>query len=231
MESRLHITPSHRRGTAAILTALFLVMSVTQLAADTYRWKDKNGEIHYGAALPPEYADQPYDIINSQGIVIEHVEDPTAAIIEPEKEKPKKKERGPLISEEERRIQSDRLLVIQYSSEEDIQNQLELELAQVGYDRKLMTQSFESTSATLRSQVSQAADKQRAGQAITAEQQVEIDKLYARLDQDKKQLAANKVREEKIRSRYAEDLERYRFLTSEPEEDGQEEGQEPVDKG
>jgi len=227
MESRLHITPSHRRGTAAILTALALFMSATPLAADTYRWKDKNGEIHYGESVPPEYADQPYDVINSQGIVIEHVEDPTEQVVAAEEEKPEKKERAPLISEEERRIQSDRLLVIRYSSEDDIQKQLELELAQVGYDRKVMSQSFESTSSALRSQISQAADKQRAGQPITAEQQAEIDQLYARLDQDKKQLAANKVREEKIRTRYADDLERYRFLTSESEQDGQE----PGDKG
>jgi len=224
MESRLHIKPSHRRGTAAILTTLVLVMSATPLAADTYRWKDKNGEIHYGEAVPPEYADQPYDVINSQGIVIKHVEDPTEQVVAPEEEEPGKKERAPLISEEERRIQSDRLLVIRYASEDDIQKQLELELAQVGYDRKVMSQSFESTSAAIRSQVSQAADKQRAGQPITAEQQAEIDKLYARLEQDKKQLAANRVREEKIRARYTEDLERYRFLTSESEEKGQDQG-------
>ena len=227
MESRLHLTPSHRRRTVAIIATLVLFVLATPLVADTYRWKDKNGEIHYGESVPPEYADQPYDVINKQGIVIEHVEDPTERIEAPEETIAEKKERAPLISEEERRIQSDRLLVIRYSSEEDIQNQLELELAQVGYDRKVMVQSVESTSAAIRSQVSQAADKQRAGQPITAEQQAEIDQLYARLEQDKKQLAANKAREEKIRARYAEDLERYRFLTSESEEDGQE----PVDNG
>jgi len=227
MESRPRTTQVNRRRTAAILTTLILVLSLPPLAADTYRWKDKNGEIHYGESVPPEYADQPYDVINNQGIVIEHVEDPTVKAAAPVQEKPEKEERAPLISEEERRIQSDRLLVIRYSSEDDIQKQLELELAQVGYDKKVVTQSYESTTAALRSQVSQAADRQRAGQAVTAEQQAEIDQLYARLDQDKKQLAANKVREEKIRTRYANDLERYRFLTSENEG----ELQEPGDKG
>jgi hypothetical protein len=227
MESRLNIIPSHRRRIAAILVTLVLFVLATPLAADTYRWKDKNGEIHYGESVPPEYADQPYDVINKQGIVIKHIEDPTEQIKAPEETKAEKKERAPLISEEERRIQSDRLLVIRYSSEDDIQNQLELELAQVGYDRKVMSQSVESTSAAIRSQVSQAADKQRAGQPITAEQQAEIDQLYSRLEQDRKQLAANKAREEKIRARYAEDLERYRFLTSESEEDGKE----PADNG
>lgn len=218
--------PLFRRRTAAILATLVLFLLAAPLAADTYRWKDKNGEIHYGESVPPEYADQPYDVINSQGIVIRHVED-TTTVEATEEQEPEKKERAPLISEEERRIQSDRLLVIRYSSEDEIQKQLELELAQVGYDAKVINQSFESTSAAIRSQISQAADQQRAGQKISAEQQDEIDQLYARRAQDRKQLAANKAREEKIRARYAADLERYRFLTSESEEDAQE----PADKG
>jgi len=227
MESRPHSKPFFHRKAAAILATVVLLLLAAPLAADTYRWKDKNGEIHYGESVPPEYADQPYDVINSQGIVIEHVDDPTAAVAGPEEEKPKKKERAPLISEEERRVQSDRLLVIRYDSEEEIQKQLELELAQVGYDVKVINQSLDSTTEAIRNQISQAADKQRAGQKITAEQQHEIDQLYARRSQDKKQLAANKAREEKIRARYAADLERYRFLTSESGEDDQE----PDDKG
>jgi len=219
--------PLFRRRTAAILTTLLLVVSAAPLCADTYRWKDKNGEIHYGESVPPEYADQPYDVINKQGIVIKHVDDPTAVVETEEEKKPEKKEREPLISEEERQIQSDRLLVIRYSSEDDIQKQLELELAQVGYDKKVIRQSLESTSAAIRSQIGQAADQQRAGQAVTAAQQSEIDKLYARLAQDKTQLTANEQREDRIRARYAADLERYRFLTSESEENEQQ----PADKG
>lgn len=207
--------------------ASFLVLSVTPLAADTYRWKDKNGKIHYGEAVPAEYADQPYDVLNKHGIVIRHVENTPGQVADPVEDKPEKKEREPLISEEERQIQSDRLLVIRYSSEEDIQQQLELELAQTGYDAKVLRQSFESTDAAIRGQISQAADQQRAGQKVTAEQQAEIDQLYARRAQDKKQLTANREREERIRARYAADLERYRFLTSENEE----ESPEPADKG
>jgi len=227
MESSLNIKPLSRAGTAAILVAVVLSLSMTPLAADTYRWKDKNGEIHYGEAVPAEYADQPYDVLNKQGIVIRHVEDTSEAVdIEAEKT-PQKKERAPLISEEERQIQSDRLLVIRYSSEADIQQALELELSQVGYDSKVINQSYESTGVAIRNQISQAADQQRAGQKITAEQQKEIDQLYARRSQDAKKKVAMKDREERIRARYAADLERYRYLTSE----GAEDDQEPTDKG
>ena len=58
----------------AMLIAVILSLSVTSLAAETYRWKDKDGKTHYGAMVPAEYADQPYDVLNNSGQVIEHIE-------------------------------------------------------------------------------------------------------------------------------------------------------------
>jgi len=213
-------------GFATLLAAALLSLSVSPLVADTYRWKDKNGEIHYGAAVPAEYANQPYDILNDSGMVIEHVEDTTVTVEAMAEKKATKKEREPLISEEERQVQSDRLLVIRYSSEEEIVKALELEIAQLGYDNKVIKQSSESTAIAIRSQISQAADQQRAGQQISAEQEKEISQLYARYAQDEKRKAAMSDREEKIRARYQAELERYRYLTSDSEED-----QEPTDQG
>ncbi|MGA9573008.1 MAG: DUF4124 domain-containing protein [Lysobacterales bacterium] len=227
MESKPHITLFSRLLSVAILAAIILVVSVSPLAADTYRWKDKNGEIHYGESVPAEYADQPYDILNNSGMVIEHVEDTSAAVEISVEKKPKKKERGPLISEEERLIQSDRLLVVRYASEEEISKALDLEIAQLGYDSKVVNQSYESTDTAIRSQISQAANQQRAGQKISDDQQKVIDQLYARRAQDERKRASLQKREKQIRARYESDLERYRFLTSGNEEDDQE----PTDKG
>ncbi len=227
MESSLNIKPSTLAGTAALLAAVVLLLSVTPLAAETYRWKDKDGKTHYGEAVPAEYADQPYDVLNNQGIVIRHVEDTTASVDAMSEEEPEKKEREPLISAEERQVQTDRLLVIRYSSEEEIIKALDLELAQLGYDTKVIQQSLESTDVAIRSQISQAADQQRAGQQISAEQQQEIEQLYARRASDEKQQNAMQARKERIRARYTAELERYRFLSSGSEEDQQE----PGDKG
>jgi len=217
MESSRHIT--------AILIAGIFSLSVTSLAADTYRWKDKDGKTHYGAAVPAEYADQPYDVLNNAGIVIDHVED-TSVPIEVRVEQ-KIQERAPLISEEERARQSDRLLVVQYRSEEEILQALELEIAQLGYDTRIINQSYRSTNAAFREQIRQAADQQRANQPIGPGQQKSIDKLYTRRASDEKKQAVMARREERIRNRYQADLERYRFLTSEVEANSEE----PQDQG
>jgi hypothetical protein len=226
MESRLKITPVTGHKFPAMLIAVIISLSATSLVAETYRWKDKDGKVHYGAAVPAEYADQPYDILNNAGQVIERVEDTTIPL-EVRAEKKIKKEREPLISEETRRLQSDKLLVIRYSSEEDILKAQELELAQLGYDNKVINQSYQSTTASIRGEISQAADQQRAGQQVNAETQKKIDQLYIRQAQDKQKRDVMARREARIRARYQAELERYRYLTSEDED----KDQAPTDQG
>jgi len=201
----------------AVLIAGILALLAASVSAESYRWKDKDGKIHYGAAVPAEYRDHPYDILDNSGRVIEHVED-TSVPLEVIAEKKIAKKREPLISDEQRRLQSDRLLVIRYSSEEEINNALELELAQLGYDTKVINQSYDSTTTAIRNQVSQAADQQRAGMPISAEQQKEIDQLYARLSRDIRKRAAMTKRENRIRARFEAELDRYIYLTSDDEE-------------
>jgi hypothetical protein len=109
-------------------------------------------------------------------------------------------------------------LLVQYSSEEEINQALELEIAQLSYDSNIINQSFESASTALMNQIKVAANKQRAHQKVSADQQKDIDKLYARRDQDSKRQQAIKSRENRIRERFQTNLERYQILTSDPEE-------------
>jgi len=195
-----------------LLTTGALCFSVTSASADSYRWKDKDGKTHYGAAVPAEYAEQPYDVLNSQGVVIEHVEDtsiPIDVLAEQEIQG-----RQPLISDEERLRQSDRLLVVQYRSEDEITDALELQLAQLGYDFRLINQSYASANTAIRDQVAQAADQQRANLPISEDQQKGIDGLYARRMRDERKLESLAKREKAIRDRFQTYLDRYRFLTN-----------------
>jgi hypothetical protein len=211
-----------------ILIAGILCLSVGTLQAESYRWKDKEGKVHYGAAVPAEYAEQPYDILNSQGIVIEHVEDTSIPIEVIAEERVKK--RQPLISDEERERQSDRLLVVQYRSEEDITNALELQIAQLGYDLRLIKQSYDSANTAINDQIAQAADRQRANLPISEDQHQGIENLYTRRARDEKKLASLSRRENAIRDRFQGYLDRYRFLTSE-NNDEQETQDEQTDTG
>ena len=212
---------AYRHGLTTIFLGGALCLLAASLAAETYRWKDKDGKIHYGAAVPAEYADQPYDVLNDAGMVIDRVEDTSVPMDIREEVKKMVKERAPLISQEERERAYDRLLVIQYRSEDEIKQALEFELAQLGYDKTIIEQSYTSTSTAIRDQIRQAADRQRANQPVPAEQQQAIDRLYARLASDKEKQLAMTRREDQIRQRFQKHLERYRFLTSKDQQESE----------
>ena len=124
------IMESNFRTTPWVIASILITaasLAVTSASAETYRWKDENGKVYYGAVVPAKYANQPYDVLNDAGLVIEHVENATIPLeVKVEEEITGKK---PLISDEERQIQTDRLLLVQYKSEEEIQTALELEIA------------------------------------------------------------------------------------------------------
>ena len=158
--------PLQLKNPATIIVLMFVALTVVPAAADTYRWKDKDGNTHYGRIVPPEYAHLPYDVLNDAGIVIDHVDDPTqsadAHAMELAEEVEEKK-RAPLISEKERQLEADRLLVVQYDSEEEILDLLDKELAHQETDKTIIRHSFTSTNTAIREQIGLAADQQRAG--------------------------------------------------------------------
>lgn len=195
------------------LFVLALLLAATSVAAETYRWKDKDGNVHYGESVPAEYAHQPYDIINDAGVVIDRVEDTTVPLEVRQEQEQKARERAPLISLQERERQYDRLLVIQYRSEAEIIEARDNELAQLGYDRTIIEQTRVSTTNAIREQIREAADRQRANLPISEQQQSNIASLYARLDTDAEKSDALDRREAQIRERFDKALERYRYLT------------------
>ncbi len=60
----------------AVVTLIALIWTLPTRAEDdtrVYRWKDKNGESHYGDRVPPEYAGNAHTVLNEQGVAIETV--------------------------------------------------------------------------------------------------------------------------------------------------------------
>ena len=38
-----------------------------------YKWTDKDGNVHYSDSIPPEYAEQPKEVLNDQGVAVEEL--------------------------------------------------------------------------------------------------------------------------------------------------------------
>lgn len=61
--------------TPAIVVFLILPLAAAGAQeAKYYKWVDKDGNVHYGDSIPPEYAEQPKQVVNDQGVTVEHLE-------------------------------------------------------------------------------------------------------------------------------------------------------------
>jgi len=203
------------------LSFLVGLLLSTAAAAETYRWKDKLGELHFGSVVPTEYADQPYDVINEYGLVIGRVE---PGSLSPEARAAAARQK--VLNAKalaDRQAQSDRLLLIKYPTEDALLLALKLELDQVGYDQMLISQSFENTNVAIIDKVRLAADQQRAGMKVSDAQIADFTKLYRNLTIDRQKLSTTSGRRGEVRAQFAAELLRYRGLVEKYNNPGGEE--------
>ena len=213
---RLHIT-------FVLFAGVFLATNAS--AAEVYRWVDENGEVHYSESLPPNFQDQGHDVLNERGIVTD--EDlsltPPPPVEVPDEEQLQELPRDSsgmqrpkaLYSEAELQRRMDNFLMLRYGSEQEITDAMNVEIKQLDYDRRLLTTTRESIEEAYRGQISQAANRQRAGQQVAENTAIEINRLQARLAENKRSLDSMEIREVDIRAEFGKQLERYRFLEEE----------------
>ena len=213
---RLHIT-------FVLFAGVFLATNAS--AAEVYRWVDENGEVHYSESLPPNFQDQGHDVLNERGIVTD--EDlsltPPPPVEVPDEEQLQELPRDSsgmqrpkaLYSEAELQRRMDNFLMLRYGSEQEITDAMNVEIKQLDYDRRLLTTTRESIEEAYRGQISQAANRQRAGQQVAENTAIEINRLQARLAENSRSLDSMEIREVDIRAEFGKQMERYRFLEEE----------------
>jgi hypothetical protein len=73
-DTRLKTIASILCAGALLASACFAAGTGSSTGRTLYKWVDAQGVTHYGDQVPPEYAGQEQQIINSQGVVINRVE-------------------------------------------------------------------------------------------------------------------------------------------------------------
>lgn len=200
-------------STAALALALFSAIGVS--AEVVYRWTDDDGKVHYTPTLPPEAANRPYDILSTDGRLLERVTDPgkeQQQAIERAQSKQKKKKPKPLYSEEEKQAISDRLLLLKYHSEQEILDAMQLEIDHLKYDERLLKAGHDSAMTSLGYQIRSAANLQRAGNPVPENKLREIQQLQSRILANRQSNSELNQRKEQIRAAFNADLKRYREL-------------------
>lgn len=201
---------------------LLWVLLAGAAAAEVYRWVDENGEVHYSESLPPDHQDKGHDVLSRDGMVVDENQKLTPA---PPSEKPNQEKLGelprdasglprpkPLHSEAELQHHMDNFLMLRYESEQEILDAMNVEIMQLGYDRRLLEGSRASLEEAYRGQIRVAAERQRAGMEVEPATVKEINSLRNSLARNAKSLEGLQQRENDIHAKFDTQLERYRHL-------------------
>ncbi len=196
-----------------ILTiAVTMLLTTSAMAQTVYRWVDDRGEIHYGHAVPPEYAQRGFDRMGPDGQVRERI----APALTPE-ERAARDVRMALDAERqaEQRSQDtrDRLLLASYSSEEDISNALNVQLTALNSQRGAIRASLRQASSRFENLVGRAAQLTREGQIVPSALNDSIDETRQDMRRLREALADIDEREAIIRQRFGDELVRFIQLT------------------
>ena len=177
-----------------------------------YRWVDKNGQVHYGDSVPPEYAEQDRDILNKQGVPIGREE----GLITPEEAAAmaaaEKAER-----DEKKRKLRDRVLLQTYQSVKELEVLRDTRLELVDAQLTIQEQSLANLRAQ-RAQIERMAARYAPindkADALPLPEELALDLERSANDIDTQQANLVKRREEResIRLNFEADIARYKEL-------------------
>ena len=193
-----------------------------------YRWVDQNGEVHFSETPPPDIQNDTIDLREKKGGGWQkdrNLEPPTPP--SPPKSKSKAqdtnelprdksglKRPAPRYTPAQLRAQQDALLLLQYDSDKEILDAMNVEIKQLDYDRRVLNTSRKSLAEAYRGNIREAAERQRAGVKVDKKLISQISQLKQRLVDNQASLNGLKVRAKSIREKFGAELDRYRKLVA-----------------
>jgi len=199
-------------GAAALLAAAaYAAPSSSKQGGIAYKWVDEQGVVHYGDHIPPQYAQQDREVLNSQGVPVGHVE----AAQTPEQTAAAALKKAEVFKQR----QHDSFLISTYTSVKDIEALRDVRLDQLQGQRTAAEQYVESLRSRLGSLQLRAVSFQPYSANPDARRMPDdlAENLVRTLNEVRVQsaaLAAKSEEEKTLRAQFDADIQRYRELHS-----------------
>jgi len=177
-----------------------------------FKWRDAQGNLHYGDAVPPEAAAKlGYDIVNPQGIVVKHVERAkTEAEIAAAKVEAAKQAVEHRITEQHAR--DDEQLLSNYPREEDLKHAQQQTLEMLEQQVKAAATSLRNQEQSLADLLDRAAEAERTGKELPAEQTKQLARMRKQVDDQRGTVAEREHERDEATSHFDEQVAHYREL-------------------
>lgn len=176
-----------------------------------YRYKDDKGGIVIDDSIPPQFARQGYDIVNSAGQVLETVprqltSEELANLSDEEASARREKE-----AEEEMR-RWDESLLRRYSTIADIEAARDRNIRELEIRLSILRGNVRATKLQIERQREKAADLERAGRTVHESLVKNINALQGEIALAEESIQARIDEIDKVKSDYQKDIDRFRYL-------------------
>ena len=181
----------------------------TDKGAITYRWVDEHGVVHYGDSVPPKYARDSRQILNSEGVEIGHVDaEKTPAQLAAEA-----RVRAHRVAQK----QHDYFLLSTYTSVKDIESLRDERLSQIQEQQTAAQQYVQSLQSRLTSLQSRAQGFKPYSSRPNAPRMPDdlAQELVQTLNEVRVQdqaIAARTQQEAQVKAQFQSDIERFEQL-------------------
>ena len=208
----------NRYITLLILIACVLMFNHPGFAAGTLKkWKDKDGQWHFGDVIPPEYSQQSHEELNKQGMTVEVQEraKTEAEIAEEEKQAAIEAEKQKQAEEQARK---DQILLDTYASVEDIEMMRDGKLTAIDSRVSLAQTRIEKLQKDLNEHMDKAAQQERSGKTPNKDLLQDIDSLRRQVKNQQEFIDQQNKDKEEVTTTAEEDIKRFKELKSIKEE-------------
>ncbi len=191
--------------------ALLIVISHSA-NAKLYKWVDEQGNVQYSDKLPPTAVKKSHEKLDRRGLVIDRTgrAKTPEEIAEEERVKRLREETQRQIAKQQAK---DRVLLNSYRSEDDIILARDGKLATIDSQIRITYTNITRLKERLSGYKKRAANLERQGKQIPAQLQTGIDNTRKEINDSYASILRQEKDKDTIRSKYAQDLERFRTLS------------------
>ena len=205
-----------------MLLALMLFAAAKQATAGAlYKWIDENGQIRYSDRLPPNQVKKKHQQLNSQGVVLttkEAAKTDEELAAEAEAARKLEEENARLAKIKEAQDKKDRVLLLTFSSEEELGIARDNRLDVLDSVIQLIKKSINTTQQQLDELRGNAdASYLSKGKEVPGGLAQKIEHFTRKLENRNAQLASKLAEQDKINQQYEKDVARFRELKAETE--------------
>jgi hypothetical protein len=212
----MHI-PAPRLLVLAVASCAAAAAAATAFAAgapadhNRYKWRDAQGNLHYSDSVPAEATKFGYDVVNSQGIVVKHVDRAkTADELAAAKVAASKALADRRVAEQHAR--DDEQLLSNYPQEEDLRRAQQQQLDMLNQQIKSSEVSLRNQEQSLAELLDRAAEAERTGKELPAEQARQLGVMRKKVDAQKAAMARQEAERDEANSHFDEEVAHYREL-------------------